>query len=472
MAGDAAAHRQHGLRRMHAANILGRGFAPDQHARLAARGTGLRLGRRQHDAAGGGTRTGTNAAHDQIAGCGRIDLTMQHFRQRAGRNTHHRLLARDHAVAGQGHGDLHRGAARSLDPHRIEDVQNVVFQREFDLHFLAQPNAPDLSVAQQRGEGVGTDILERRPTRIPGQEDGAVPIAQRVAPLALAEIAAGDLRLAGGGIDELDHARPAFVVPDAKGQRLHDKAEAGIDGCALRLAQQARAGAVPGPRHRPQHLGQLHGDVLREGLVRLELIGFKRDAQRIAALHLGEIERIGVQSRDMDGVGLHETNIKRRRGLRAHAGRKRGVGGIVHADIQDRPRPAPVRVLAGRAHRQQRIGAEGFEQGGHVRQFALGAAQDGIEGQRQRGRHGHAKPDQALQAFGTPAVHRRRHGRRRRDQRHVLVGLLLLHRGDPSFSCSIINLTAPCKAKVTGRDQGRGVSPRSGSDPRRRGRSA
>ena len=80
-------------------------------------------------------------------------------------------------------------------------------------------------------------------------------LAQRIAALALAEIAAGDLRPPGHRIDQLQNARAAFALADAGDHLLHNEAQPGIGRRPLGLTQQPGRGTFPSAGHRPQHGG-------------------------------------------------------------------------------------------------------------------------------------------------------------------------------------------------------------------------
>ena len=130
---------------------------------------------------------------------------VQKLGQGAGFDPHHCLFARDHPVFGQGHRDpqVRPAGPRHLD--RIQHGQTAILDGEFDLHLFAQAGAADGAVINQSGEDVGRHFLQRRAARVACQIE-RLGRAQGVAALGLAEIAPGDLRLAGHRIDELDHA--------------------------------------------------------------------------------------------------------------------------------------------------------------------------------------------------------------------------------------------------------------------------
>ena len=110
MAGYTAAHRQNSGRGVHAANILGRCFAPHKDAGLAARGTRLRLVCGQNNAPRRSTRTCANTAHDDIAFGARINLPVQHFGQRIGMHPHDRFVFGNDVVFGKFDRDLNASA--------------------------------------------------------------------------------------------------------------------------------------------------------------------------------------------------------------------------------------------------------------------------------------------------------------------------------------------------------------------------
>ena len=226
MAGHAAAFGQHTLGGVHAANVLGRGFAAHQNTGFFARGTCLRGTGGKDDAAGGGTGAGGDAAGDDVTRGFWVDLRVQQFGQRVGVDAQHRLFAGNDLVLGQRHGNAHGGAAVALHPHGIQNPQMAVVDGELDLHFLAQLAATDLGVIFQLDKAVGAEILQRRAARIAGQIDRALRLGQRIAALTLAKVTTLDLWQPRRTIDELDHARARFRLPDPQRHFLYHQPQA------------------------------------------------------------------------------------------------------------------------------------------------------------------------------------------------------------------------------------------------------
>ena len=206
MAGDTAAFGQHPNRRMHAANILRRGFAPDQDAGLTACSTCLRCGRGKHQPPYGAPGTCGDALGKDIARYPRVDLRVQKFRQRTGFDPQHCLVMRDHPVLSQGHRNLQPGPGRALNLNRVQNRQMPILDGEFDLHFFAQPHPAGRAMAGKFGEDFGRQILKRGAARV-AREIHRFGLFQRVASLRIAQIPPGDLRQSGDRVNELNDTR-------------------------------------------------------------------------------------------------------------------------------------------------------------------------------------------------------------------------------------------------------------------------
>ncbi len=409
--GHAAAHRQHRLGHVHAANILGRGLAPHQHAGLVLGRHRLRRARGEHDPAGGGPRRGGDARADHVARAGAVNLAVQKLRERPGRHPQHRFVLRDDPVFRQRHGDAQVGARAARHAHGVEDVEPLVLDGELDLHLLAQPLAGELAIAHQIVPDLRQHALDRAPARVVFEiENIAVAIlgGERVAALRLAHVAAPDLGRAGGGVDKLDHPRAGNTLAHAQRHLLHHEAKAGIGRRALCLAQQPCGSALPGARHRAQHLAKLLAHILGKRLVGLGFVGRQRAGERLGGGQPGGFELVGVGARHMHRVRLDEAQIQRVRRRLAVAEDKLGVQRFVHTDVEDRPRPAPVGIFRRGPHRQQRFGAEIGQHRVEIGHVAGRQPMHRTEIQHHRRRHRHVKPDQPLQAFGPPTMARRR----------------------------------------------------------------
>ena len=182
--------------------------------------------------------------------------------------------------------------------------------------------------------------------------------------------------------------------PHALRHALNDQTQSGIAGRALGLSQQTGRGAIPSARHRAQNGGQLIGDGLREGVVDLFLVddaGLGRS--------LGGVKRFFVQAHDFNGKRPDESQIELVGSGMAQRLRQPAVRGVVHADVQHRVRPAPVRRLARRADGQQhRLAFEQADQGGKVGHLPFGDFTDGGEGDGNGLRHRQVHANKALQA--------------------------------------------------------------------------
>ena len=453
VAGHAAAFGQDGDGGVHAANILGRGFAADQDAAFVPRRPRLRGGRGEDDPARGRAGAGGDAARHPVARQARVDLVVQQFGERTRLNPQDRLIPADDTVLRQLHRDPDRGAGGSLHPDRVDHAQRAVLQREFDLHLLAQFRAAIGAVALQVGKDPRRGLFQRmtalvlhKVKRFLGLAIGGVGAAK----------APGDLRRAGHAFDKLDGPLPRQARPEGLRHFLHDEAQRRIGGRALRLPQKPGGRAFPGARHRAQHLGHLAGGRLGEFLLHLVLIGGERFAQRLGRGFGGE--KVGVEPRNIDRIGLDKAQIHRvGHGLTMRL-RDLGVFGGVQADVQHRGRPAPVGVF--------RRGADGDEAAVEDRRELFGIGHlpggdgaDGFDRQRDRRRHGQVQADQPLQAFRAPAMARGIHRRRGRYFGEGAEIGMFLHCGEPFESGRIRGSRHLSSATIGGSGGGAAPAP-------------
>ena len=122
VAGDAAAFGQDRAGRVHAANVLGRGFAPHKDTGLIARRSRLCRAGTEHDPTHRRTGAGRNPMGKHIVATGLVHLTVQQFVQGARFDPAHGLFARDDPRIGQGHGNAHRRAGRARHADRVQHV--------------------------------------------------------------------------------------------------------------------------------------------------------------------------------------------------------------------------------------------------------------------------------------------------------------------------------------------------------------
>ena len=107
----------------------------------------------------------------------------------------------------------------------------------------------------------------------------------------------------------MQHAGPAFAVPQTQRHFLNDKAKTRVNRGPFGLTQKAGRGAFPRAGHRPKNLGQLHGGGLGEGLFRLFFIGHKCVGQALLTLGVDFFEYVGIKPCDVDRVSLDEPLI-------------------------------------------------------------------------------------------------------------------------------------------------------------------
>ena len=263
---------------------------------------------------------------------------MKKFRQSPGFNPQDRFVFRDDLIIREGDSNGDIRARGALDADRVENLQVIVLDHELNLHFLAEASSADVAVAVKFGVDLRRKLFQGRPSGIPREVDGSVHIVDGIPALALAEIAPRDLRRARCRIDELDDAGTRLRRANSEGHRLHDKAETGIRGRALRLPQEACGRAFPGAGHGAEDVGELAGGVLREGLVGLFLVGFQ---ELLEALIF--VEHVRVEAGDLNGVGVDETAVQCICSIVTQKLRQLGMAGVGPCRYRERRRGRPSR---------------------------------------------------------------------------------------------------------------------------------
>ena len=167
---------------------------------------------------------------------------------------------------------------------------------------------------------------------------------------------------------------------------------------------------------------------MREGFVGLDLI-FPQGIAEGSRPRFQGVEDIGVQPRDVDGVGLHEAQVQGIGCRLAMGFGKAGVAFGVEADVQHRARPAPIGVGGAGADGDQGAVTEMVKDSNGIHSLPRRDGADAGGRKRHGFRHRKVKPDQSLQALGPPAMTCRRDHRARRDLGKFGDGIDFLHCG-------------------------------------------
>ena len=146
------------------------------------------------------------------------------------------------------------------------------------------------------------------------------------------------------------HARATFTAANPNGHRLHNKPKPRIGGCAFRLAQKPGTGALPSARHRAQHMGQLHIHFLREGLISLVAIGGQSLDNIARCWRFGIVKRVWIQPRHMGRISVDKPKIEGGRCRFTVTFAELRKFRIIHANVQNRARPAPIWATRGWPH--------------------------------------------------------------------------------------------------------------------------
>ncbi len=94
--------------------------------------------------------------------------------------------------------------------------------------------------------------------------------------------------------------------------------------------------------------------ILRKGFVRLVFVSPQRFLQPLTAICIDLVKHIRVQPRNMNRVALDKAQIQRSRGLDPHRIRQIDIARVIHADVQDGTRAAPIGIFGTGSDTQQR----------------------------------------------------------------------------------------------------------------------
>ena len=380
VAGHAAARGDDAARRVHAVDVLWAGLLAHQDHGVAGLGHTLGLVGVEHHLAGRGARRGRQARRDHGARRVGIKRRVQQLVQRRRLDAADGLLLRDHALAGEVHGDLQRRLGGALAVAGLQHPQPALLHRELDVLHVAV-------VALQRADHLD-ELAEHLRHRLLHGRRG------------LAHLLAADLGQALRGADAGDHVlalrvdqelaiQPRFArrrvagEGDAGGRGLAHVAEHhGLDvdrrapafGDVVHAAIELRPVVHPAFEHRADRAPQLVLRILRKGVAQFALhhllvvldhtlpvgglqVGVDRDAETVLVLvqHLFEI----VVAEAQHDVGVHgdEAAIAVE-GEAAVAGQTRQPLNrlVVEAEVQHRVHHARHGRAGAGAHRdQQRI---------------------------------------------------------------------------------------------------------------------
>ncbi len=166
--------------------------------------------------------------------------------------------------------------------------------------------------------------------------------------------------------------------------------------------------------------------ILRKGFVRLVFVSPQRFLQPFTAICIDLVKHIRVQPRNMNRVALDKAQIQRSRGLDPHRIRQVNIARVIHADVQDGTRAAPIGIFGTGPDTQQRGLFKLLKNSGQIRHLPIRYLMHRIKRQRDRSWNRQFQTNQTLQTFRPPAMRVGGNGRFGRDKRSMRI---ILHCG-------------------------------------------
>ena len=303
---------------------------------------------------------------------------MQQLVHGAGINALHGFGFGDQAFAHHVHRDAQRGLGGALAAAGLQDIQAVVFHREFNVLHVAVVPLQQVEGAAEFGEHHRHRLFHRRRlgagllTRGLGQILRRADAGHHVFTLGVDQIFAIPGMFAGAGIAGEGHAGGRGIAQIAEHHGLHVDSGAPVFGNIVEPAIGARPIAAPRTEHRADRAPQLFVRVLRERTAQCllhnghvasnqfpQIIRIKPGILGDALVFLGDFQRVfkGIVIEFQHHIAIHldETAIAVPRKPRvATSGGEAFHGLIVQAEVEHRIHHA--------RHRHARAGANGDEQ--------------------------------------------------------------------------------------------------------------
>ncbi|OQB58321.1 MAG: hypothetical protein BWX98_00743 [Candidatus Aminicenantes bacterium ADurb.Bin147] len=262
--GHAAPGREDPLGRVHALDVLGRGFDPGQDDLLPAAGPGLSVDGIENDPAGGRPGSGVEPLRQKAAGLdrgrffGRVENRPKQLIQLIRFDPGQGFLLGDELFPDHVHGDLDRGEGGALAHPALEHVKLALLDRELDVHHVGIMLLQDMTELFELSVRLGVVLLQHDDGQggpNPGHDILSLGIHQ-VFPV---EDVRPGRRVAGEG-----HARPGV------GPHVPEDHELDVDGRAPGLGDVVHLpvgdGPVvhPGIEDRPDRAPELFAGILGE----------------------------------------------------------------------------------------------------------------------------------------------------------------------------------------------------------------
>ena len=343
---------------MHAVNVFRAGFGAHQDHRVTSSRTDFGAVAVQHDDAAGGAGAGRQAAGDDVTHGLGIERRVQQLVHGAGINALHGFGFGDQAFTHHVHRDAQRGLGGAFAAAGLQDIQAVVFHREFNVLHVAVVPLQQIEGAAEFGEHHRHRLFHRRRlgagllTRGLGQVLRRADAGHHVFTLGVDQIFAIPGMFAGAGIAGEGHAGGRGIAQIAEHHGLHVDSGAPVFGNIVEPAIGARPIAAPRTEHRADRAPQLFMRVLRERAAQrlfndghvprdqlFQIIGIKAGILGDALVFLGDFQGVfkGIMVQFQHHIAIHldETAIAVPRETRVAAGGGEAFHGlIVQAEVE------------------------------------------------------------------------------------------------------------------------------------------
>ena len=238
--GLATAGGQNALGCDHTGQVVGVGFAADQHALDACCCRGLGLSIVEDDAADGCTRGGGHTASNEFLGCRCIELREHQLGELVTGHAAQGLVAGDELFVDQLDGDAEGGGSGTLADTGLEHPQLAALDGEFDV---AQVAVVGLELVHDSAQLVVDRLVDLLKI---SQGQGVADTCNDVFALCVLEVVAVHTGVAGGGVAGEAHAGAGVFAHVAKDHGADVDCGAQVVGDALTATVDAGTLGVPG----------------------------------------------------------------------------------------------------------------------------------------------------------------------------------------------------------------------------------
>ena len=256
--GLATAGGQNALGCDHTGQVVGVGFAADQHALDACCCRGLGLSIVEDDAANGCTRGGGHTASNEFLGCRRIELREHQLGELVTGHAAQGLVAGDELFVNQLDGNAEGGGSGTLADTGLEHPQLAALDGEFDV---AQVTVVGFELVHDSAQLVVDRLVDLLKI---GQRQRVADTCNDVFTLCVLEVVAVHTGVAGGGVAGEAHAGAGVFTHVAKHHGADVDCGTQVMGDALTATVDAGTLGVPGTENGLDSHVHLGARILRE----------------------------------------------------------------------------------------------------------------------------------------------------------------------------------------------------------------